>query len=77
VQSLPQLMPAGVLVTDPLPLRLTVSVYFGSAVNVAVTLLAALIVTEQAPVPVQAPLQLEKAYPIAGVAVNAIAVPLT
>jgi hypothetical protein len=52
-------MPAGALVTVPLPLRFTVSVYFGMAVKFAVTLLAALIETEQPPVPVQAPLQLE------------------
>ena len=38
--------------------------------NVAVTVLAAFIVTEQAPVPVQAPLQPVNVEPVDGVAVR-------
>jgi len=45
------------------------------ALNVAVTLFAALIVTEQVPVPVHAPLQPEKVWPLAGVAVSVTLVP--
>ena len=48
-------MPTGSLVTVPLPDLLTVRVYLGMALKVAVTLLAAVIVTWQVPVPVQAP----------------------
>ena len=43
----------------------------GTGLNVAVTALAALIGTEQAPVPVQAPLQPAKVEPVAGVGVRA------
>ena len=55
-QAAPQLMPAGELVTLPLPVpeRLTLS-ETGCSVNVAVTLVAALNVTTQAPVPKQPP----------------------
>jgi phage tail protein X len=75
-QVVPQLMPAGALVTvpDPAPARLTVRAKDCKA-NVAVTELAAFIVTVQAPVPVQAPLQPVKVAPAAGVAVSVTAVP--
>jgi len=56
-QSLPHDTPDGELLIVPLPIRLTVKVYLGNALNVAVTVLAAFIVRLQAPVPVQAPLQ--------------------
>ena len=46
-----------------------------SAVKLAVTVLAALIVTEQAPVPVHAPLHELNTYPAAGVAVTVTMVP--
>lgn len=49
-----QLMPAGLLVTVPVPETLTVSGYVG--LNVAVKAVAALTVTVQAPVPEHAPL---------------------
>jgi hypothetical protein len=55
-QALPQLMPAGVLVTVPLPepARFTVSANDGT-VNAAVTAVAALTVTTHVPVPLQPP----------------------
>ena len=62
VQVEPQLIPAGLLVTVPLPVPalLTVSAYC-SAVNVAVTLLTPSIVSVQGlPCPAQAPSQAEK-----------------
>lgn len=49
-----QLIPAGLLVTVPVPETLTVSGYAG--LNVAATAIAALTVTEQVPVPEHAPL---------------------
>ena len=56
-----------------------VSTRSGSVVEpkVAVTDLAASMVTAQVPVPVQAPLQPEKAEPLAGVAVRVTTVPAT
>src|SRR5213083_245721 len=77
-QVVPQAMPAGALVTVPLPtpLELTVSVKDWIA-NVAVTEVAALIVTVQVPVPEQPPpLQPEKVEPATGAAVKVTAVPL-
>ncbi len=73
----PQETPAGALVTVPIPAPalLTVSANVW-APKVAVTEVAALIVTVQVPVPVQAPLQPVKAEPAAGVAVKVRAVPL-
>ena len=68
-------MPAGSLVTVPVPDLTTVSVYLGSAVKVAATLWAALMVTVQIPVPVQAPLQPANLEPAAGVGVNVTLVP--
>src|SRR5437016_1732301 len=76
-QVAPQMMPAGALVTAPLPVPalLTVSVKVG--VKVAVTVVAAESVTVQAPVPEQPPpLQPVKVEPATGVAVNVTAVPL-
>jgi hypothetical protein len=73
----PQLIPAGALVTvpDPAPARLTVSAKDCRA-KVAVTELAEFIVTVHVPVPVQAPLQPMKVAPAEGVAVRVTAVPL-
>src|SRR5262245_66505469 len=70
-------MPAGAVVTvpEPAPARLTVSAK-DCTPKVAVTDIAALIVTVQVPVPVQAPLQPVKVAPAAGVAVSVTAVPL-
>src|SRR3989442_3828485 len=71
-------MPAGELVTVPLPepALLTVSAKLGR-LKVAVTVVAAETVTTQVPVPVQPPpLQPLKADPAAGAAVSVTAVPL-
>ncbi len=68
----PHVMPAGALVTVPLPVPalLTVSEKLWSA-KVAVTVCAALSVTVQVPVPVQLPpLQPVKVEPAAGAAVK-------
>src|SRR2546425_681738 len=71
----PQLMPAGVLVTVPMPALETVSVKVWS-VKVAVIVVAAEIVTVQVPVPVHSPpLQPVKAEPASGVAVSVTTVP--
>src|SRR5262245_50368600 len=70
-------MPAGAVVTvpEPAPARFTVSAK-DCTPKVAVTDAAALMVTVQVPVPVQAPLQPVKVAPAAGVAVSVTAVPL-
>jgi len=78
VDPAPQLIPAGDDVTVPLPgspSTETVSWVVVTAVNVAVTLLAASIVTTQLPVPVQAPLQPVNALPVLAVAVSVTLVP--
>ena len=77
-QVAPQEMPAGALVTVPLPapVLLTVSEKLWSA-KVAVTDCAPLIVTVQVPVPEQPlPLQPVKVDPAAGVAVSVTTVPV-
>ena len=72
-----QLIFPGLLVTVPDPVSETVSVLVPTYVNVAVALSAALIVTVHVvAVPVQAPLQLLNALPVAaGAAVNVGDVP--
>src|SRR5206468_3525502 len=73
----PHEIPAGALVTVPLPapLRFTVSVWSGT--KVAVTVVSAPSGTVHGPVPEQPPpLQPVKVKPAAGVAVSATAVPL-
>ena len=76
----PQLMPAGALVTVPLPvptlLSVSAKVWAVCGVKVAVTVVAALMLTVQAPVPVHAPVQPLKVEPAAGVAVSVTTVPL-
>src|SRR5437016_2584324 len=77
-QVTPQLIPTGALVTVPLPVPalLTVSATVGRA-KVAVTVVAAMRVTVQVPVPEQPPpLQPVKVEPAAGVALRVITVPL-
>jgi hypothetical protein len=70
-------MPAGLLVTVPLPTRLTVSVTGGAAVvKVAVTVVLALTFRTHVPVPLQPPpLQPANVEPDAGVAVSVTLVP--
>jgi hypothetical protein len=71
-------MPAGLLLTVPLPLPVLVTVRVYSDVKLALTACAALIVTTHAPVPLHpAPLHPENADPLAGVAVKVTCVPLT
>ncbi len=77
-QVAPHAMPAGAEVTVPVPVPLfeTVS-WTGVAVNVAVTVVAALIVSTQVPVPVQPPpVQPPKVEPAVGAAVNVTLVPV-
>src|SRR5207245_8323873 len=77
VHVAPQVIPAGELVTVPLPVPalLTVSAKLGR-LKVAVTVVAAEIVTVQTPVPEQPPpLQPLKVEPAAGAAVSVSAVP--
>ena len=74
---MPHVIPVGVLVTVPLPVPafVTVSAKVGS--KVAVTVVAADIVTVQEPVPEHPPpLQPLKIDPESGVAVSVTAVPL-
>ena len=76
-QVAPQLMPAGELVTVPVPVPdlLTVSEYADAGSNIAVTDCALFIVTTQAPVPLHPPpLQPVKLDPAAGVADSVTAV---
>ena len=76
----PQLIPAGALVTVPLPVpalpTVSVKVWAVCGVKVAVTVVAALMLTVHVPVPVHAPVQPLKVEPAAGVAVNVTVVPL-
>ena len=74
----PQLIPAGALVTVPLPVPALLSVSAKVwVVKVAVTERAAVMVTEQeAAAPVHAPLQPLKVEPAGGVAVSVTTVPL-
>src|SRR5439155_14989 len=76
-QVAPQVMPAGLLVTVPAPAPALETVSTRAGVKVAVTVVAAEIVTVQAPVPEQPPpLQPVKVEPAAGAAVSVTAVPL-
>ncbi len=72
--------PAGMLLTKPVPVPTSVTVKANCTavvvLNVAVTARAWLIVTEQLPVPEQAPVQPANVAPCVGVAVNATIVPL-
>jgi hypothetical protein len=68
-----QLIPAGELVTVPLPVTLSDNATF--CTNVAVTDAAAFIVTEHPALPLQAPPQLLKVQPLVGVAVKVTGVP--
>ena len=64
-------MPVPVTIPDPVPALFTVRVYVdGDALNVAVTDLAASIVTWHVPVPLQAPDQPAKVEPESATAVR-------
>ena len=73
---MPQSIPAGALVTVPAPVPTLETVSVKTGVKVAVTDVAAVRVTVQGPVPVQAPLQPVKTDPADGVAVSVTTVPL-
>jgi len=75
-QVTPQVMPVGLLVTLPAPVPALETVSVKVGVKVAVTVVAAEIVTVQAPGPEQPPpLQPLKVEPAAGAAVSVTAVP--
>ena len=77
-QVLPQLRPAGLLVTLPVPVPDLVSVtkrVVAAVVKLAVTLRALSMLTVQLLVPVQAPLQPVKLLPDAGCAFKVTDVP--
>ena len=70
-------MPDGLLLTVPFPVPASVTVKANCTVlNVAVTDCAELMVTEQLPVPVQAPLHPAKVEPVPAEAVSVTGVPL-
>jgi hypothetical protein len=69
----PQLMPAGLLVTEPVPVPARVTLRTGAAprrLNVAVTEVLLFSVTAQTVIPLQVPDQPAKIEPTAGVAVK-------
>jgi hypothetical protein len=75
LQLLPQLMPLGALVTEPPPPLVTFRVWLLCA-KLAPTVCAALsATTQEVAVPVQAPLQPVKVYPLSGAAVSVTCVP--
>ena len=76
-QALGQVMPLGAEVTVPEPLTavLSANVLGATAVNVAVTVRAADIVTSQVLLPLQAPLQPVNEKPDAGTAASRTTVP--
>jgi hypothetical protein len=75
-QVAPQLIPAGALLTDPLPVPARVT-FTGkvAGMKMALTDCAEFMVTEQAPVPAQAPAQPANTDPAAAVGVSATTVP--
>jgi hypothetical protein len=76
-QAVPQLMPAGLLVTVPVPVPAFVTVNGNTGVNDAFALSFAFIVTTHVPVPLHpAPLQPTNVLPLFGVAVSVTTVPL-
>ena len=76
LQTLPQVIPAGALVTVPVPFpEVRTSRVWVTAAKVALTDLAAVMVTTQPALPLQSPPQLTKLAPAAGVAVSVTTVP--
>ena len=74
LQSIPQSIPSGELMIEPLPVPVFETVNTVDA-KVAVTVFEPSMVTWQVPVPVQAPLQPVKNEPAAGAAVSTTTVP--
>lgn len=75
-QEAPQLIPAGTLVIEPLPVPAVFVVNVNTGTNMAVTAVSVLTATVQVPVPAQtAPLQPANAEPVAGDAVKVTCVP--
>ena len=74
LQSIPQSIPSGELMIEPLPIPVFETVNTVDA-KVAVTVFEPSMVTWQVPVPVQAPLQPVKYEPAAGAAARATTVP--
>jgi phage tail protein X len=70
-----QLIPTGVLVTLPVPVPANVTVNGKTRLKIAVTDSAAPMITEQVPVPVQAPLQPTKEEPVVALAVSVTVAP--
>ncbi len=68
-------MPAGELVTDPLPVPPRLTLNWNSGTKVAVTLIAEFTVTVQVPVPVQAPPQPVNTEPAFAAALKVTLVP--
>lgn len=75
LQVEPQLIPAGLLVTVPVPIPFLVTVSCVEMSNSATTEAASLSVRVHAPVPVHAPDQPKKMFPALGVAVSVTTVP--
>ena len=75
LQAVPQLMPAGLLVTVPLPVPESDKANTGEAENVAETVVFELRVTVQVLDPLHAPPQFTKLDPALAVAVSVTAVP--
>jgi hypothetical protein len=76
VQVVPQLIPEGALLTVPLPVPALPTVRATACeANVAVTVVAAVMVTVQGPVPVHPPLQPVNVDPAGMTAVKLTAVP--
>ena len=77
LQVLPQLSnpPVRLTVPVPVPILATESTPWGVGMNVAVTFLAALMVTVQDPVPEQSPPHPEKVYPVPTTADSVTTVP--
>src|SRR5947209_1114672 len=79
LQVAPQLIPAGLLVTVPLPVPAFVTESWkvtGVVVKVAVTACAEFIVTTQLPLPLHAPVHPVKVEPVVAVGVSVTCVPL-
>ena len=76
MQSVPQLIPAGFEVTAPVPVPCLVTwSVTGRSAKLAVTMVSAVSLTVQSPVPVQAPPQPWKVESPAAVAVSLTVVP--